>query len=162
MVLLLFVFINIVVAVYAIRYKKTGLDPLEIFAYWCFTVILIQNNSALLHLNIEGIILSERESYNWADLLNRLIFLPIFFVWFINRYVRTANRKEKAILFFLSLNIVVGIEWFGDWVGLYEHKHWEIWWSYLSKGTMLLLALIFMKIFRHYYYKRDKANEFYV
>lgn len=161
MTLIIFIILNVSLAGYFLFYYQKNLAIFEIFGYWCFAIILFQNMSAILYLQFELITLSEIKSYNWADTLNRLILFPLLIVWFLNLY-HTAKTTNKVILLFIFLNILVGMEWLSDWVGLFKHNNWQLWWSYVLKLSIISLSIIFMSVFRRKFYRKDRSNEFHI
>jgi hypothetical protein len=153
--------INILMIILFTFYKKS-LHILEVFTYWCFSAILIQNYSAILYVNFQKIILSDVISYNWADIANRLILLPMLIIWFLNLCVKSSRITTKLILFFLFSFLLLGIEITSEWMGLITYQNWSIWWSYLLISCILIFSLFFSIWFRKFLYRKDGDNEIYI
>jgi hypothetical protein len=163
MTLLAFIILNIAAIVYLRFFMKRNLHTLEILANWCISAIVIQNISAILYLKLELIELADDVSLNWADVTNRTVLVPILTIGFLNHYVTLKSKVKK--LYFLALygTIMTGIEWLSEWTGLFFHaERWQVWWSFPLNMLVIIVTLFSLKAIRHFFYRKDKDNGFYI
>ncbi|OZM56388.1 hypothetical protein CIB95_11470 [Lottiidibacillus patelloidae] len=163
MTLFLFILVNIAAIAYLRFVMKRNLHSLEILVYWCISAIVIQNISAILFLKFELIKLSEIASLNWADVINRTVLVPILTITILNYYVTLQSLLKKLVLISIYVTILTGIEWLSEWTNLFFHADsWQLWWSFALNALVIVVTLTSLKVIRHTFYRKDKANGFYV
>lgn len=154
MVLFFYILLNVIVIFLFIK-KKKNLHPLEILVYWLISSYLFQNFSALCYMNFKTIYIPDILSLELAHFINRIILYPILLVTFLHYFLILSSLLKKILLIIGSVFVFVGLEWLADTLGVINHVHWRIWWSFAFWMGGLLLLISFMKLFRKLLFKGD-------
>lgn len=153
MVLLFYFLVNIIAIFLFMRVKK-NLHILEIMVYWMVATYLFQNFSAICYMNFKTIVIPNKLSYEFSHFLNRLFLYPVLMVAFLNLFIILKSKLKKLLLTFVSILLLTGLEWFADFLGVINHVHWRIWWSFSFWLAGLLILLVAMGFFRKILYRR--------
>lgn len=145
-VLLYIIVVNIFISMIFLLHAKKHLRKIELFVYWLFSAIPVQN-AAALGINFSLVKLSDEKLLQWAYTINRSFLIPIIMVWFLNRYVAAKTKKFKLLIFSFFTVFLTGIDQLSLWIGLFENKY-SVWWSIPLWFTILVSSLIFMKLFQ--------------
>ncbi len=159
MILLFYIILNFLSTFVFFAFQKKHLHILEILTYWLFGSLLIQNYSAFNHINFKLFVISDVLSLELAHFLNRIVLEPLVIVWFLNYYAANTSFGKRALLIAAFVCILVGLEWFADWLGVFRHNGWKVWWSFTVWLTSILLSIGFMKVFRNKLIKGVQRNE---
>jgi hypothetical protein len=130
------------------KYGRQNLHTLEVFTYWLIGALLAQNYSAFTNLNFKLFEVPDILSLEMTHFLNRIVLVPVVFVWFLNSYVTGSSFIKKLVLVSSTVCVLVGLEWLEDGLGVLIHNNWRLWWSFAAWSTSTLLTIGFMKIFR--------------
>jgi hypothetical protein len=136
------------------KYSKKNLHVLEILTYWMVSSLLVQNYSALNSMNFKTFIIPDVITLEIAHFLNRTLLIPCMFLWFINSYIVITTFEKKLIFIIGFVFILVGMEWFQDWSGVFKHNHWRLWWSYTAWLISVLILIGFTKFFHRKWFER--------
>lgn len=154
MVFFFYLLLNVItVLLFVKRKKKENLNILEVVVYWLVSTYFYQNFSAFCFMNIKKLIVPNELLMEYTHFLNRLVLFPLVMVFFIHFFVLSDGYLPKALWIFVYINILVGLEWMSDFLGVLKHHDFKIWWSYAFWFSSLILLIIFMKIFRKILYK---------
>jgi hypothetical protein len=154
MILFLYVVLNVVCLFFFII-KKKKLHILEIIMYWMVGSYLFQNYSALCYMNFKTIMIPDKLSFELTHFLNRMVLYPMFMVAFLNFFLIISTYLKKFLLIISFIFLFVGLEWLEDFLGIFNHVHWQIWWSFTFWLTGLVVLIGFMKFFRKYLYRGE-------
>lgn len=152
MILFFYAVLNLI-AIYFFSKKKKNLHILEIFAYWMVSSYLYQNFSALCYMNFKTIIIPDRLSVEFSHFLNRIVLFPLVMVTFLDFYLMILTNLKKLLLIIGFVFVLAGLEWLADFLGVFKHVHWQLWWSFSFWLSSLLVLIGFMKFFRNILYK---------
>lgn len=149
MVLLFYAFLNTVCTWMFFKYcSNKRLHVLEISTYWLFATMLIQNYSALNHINFKLFVIVDVFHLEMAHFLNRIVLEPLVVVWFLHQFVAMTSFLKKAGCLTVYMILLVVQERLQERLGVIQNNGWKIWWSFLVWLTILLLTIGFMKVFR--------------
>ncbi len=155
MILFFYVILN-GTALFLFTKIKKRLHILEIAVYWMLASYFLQNFSALCLLNFKTIIIPDRQSYEFAGYLNRSILYPVLMVTYLHVFLIISSSLIKFFLFIFSVFLLTGLEWLADYVGIFSHVQWQIWWSFLFWSTALTGLMAIMKFFRLKLYRGER------
>ncbi|MGG1677890.1 hypothetical protein ACIFOT_19310 [Neobacillus sp. NRS-1170] len=142
-----------VLALYFFIKKKKNLHILEILVYWMISSYLFQNFSALCYMNFKTIIIPDQLSYAFAHFINRIVLIPLLMVTFLHFFLTTSSNLKKLLLMIIFIILFSGLEWLADFLGVFKHVHWQLWWSFSFWFACLLVLIGFMKFFRKILFK---------
>lgn len=148
MIITFYIILNLVIILAFFLIVKKHLKNLEILVHWFVGSILFQNFSAVNYMNYKKLIIPEDFSIELTHFFNRMILIPLLFVWFLNQYIALTSKVKKLTLSLFFLLIFLGIEWLAEELGVLEHKDWKIWWSVAFWTSAQIASVFFMKYFR--------------
>jgi hypothetical protein len=152
MILFFYLIVNLLAFFLFIKMKKR-LHILEIMVYWMFSSYLFQNYSALCFMNFKTILIPEKLPFEFAHFLNRNVLYPVLMVTFLHFFKDKHCKKLPLLLGFILL--LSGLEWVDDLLGVMNHAHWQIWWTFTFWLMALVILIVLMKIFRNILYKGE-------
>lgn len=152
MVLFFYVVLNAVaVALFTNTPKKIHI--LEVLVYGMLGSYFFQNFSALCYMNFKTLVIPDNLSYEFTHVLNRLVLFPLLMVTFLHFFLTLNTHLKKLLLSISFLLLFVGLEWLADLLGILEHVHWRLWWSFAFWTATLFVLIGFMKFFRKVLYQ---------
>jgi hypothetical protein len=115
---------------------------------------LYQNYSALCFMNFKTIEITEDIIYELSHFLNRIVLFPVIMVTFLHTYLIINSFLKKLLLFVFYIILFVILEWLSDFLGVFNHSNWELWWSFAYWLSALMALIGFMNFFRKILYKK--------
>lgn len=84
MAFVIFLLVDVGIAVVFFKIGRKQLHPVEILLYWCLSSILFQNYSAIQTMNIKSSIVPDAYGPKFAHLLNRTVLYPVISLLSLN------------------------------------------------------------------------------
>lgn len=153
MIFCFYVVLNLIV-LYLFPKKANVLHSLEVIVYWMVSSYIHQNFSALCYMNFKTIEITDDILYELSHFLNRIVLFPVIMVTFLHSYLIINTFFKKILLFIFFIFLLVILEWLSDFLGVFKHKNWELWWSFAFWLSALAALIGFMKFFRKILYKK--------
>ncbi|NWQ39585.1 hypothetical protein MLOOGBEN_02585 [Bacillus sp. EB106-08-02-XG196] len=151
MILIFYLIVNVLTIFLFIKMKKR-LHILEILVYWMFSSYLFQNFSALCFMNFRTLIIPDKLTYEFAHFINRIVLYPAIMVTFLQFFIILNSHLKKLILLGGLIILLTGLEWLSDLLGVMNHVHWQLWWSFTFWLIALVVLIGLMKFFRNILY----------
>ncbi|MGP4078485.1 hypothetical protein ACTWQL_01110 [Pseudalkalibacillus sp. R45] len=114
----------------------------EILFVWFMIIFSHENFLALFSLNLKWIEPSEEPQMITSIVISRLFFTPAIIIWSIGRFYRIRLKSAKGGFLLLILGLLVGLDYAGDYFGLYTFEGMKVWAVILEWSTILLLAFL--------------------
>ncbi|WML48700.1 hypothetical protein RCG23_00680 [Neobacillus sp. PS3-34] len=153
MILFFYIMLN-VIGIFLFQKIKKQLHILEIIVYWLVASYFFQNFSALCYMNFKTIQIPEKLSYEFSHFLNRILLYPMIMVSFLNFILILNTLLKKLLLIIIYVCALTGLEWLSDSLGVINHVHWQMWWSFSLWFVFLLVLIVIMKFFRIVLFKK--------
>jgi hypothetical protein len=151
MILIFYLIVNVLTIYFFIKMKKR-LHILEILVYWMFSSYLFQNFSALCFMNFKTLIIPDKFTNEFAHFINRIVLYPALMVTFLQFFIILNSHLKKLFLLAGFIILLAGIEWLSDLLGVMNHVHWQLWWSFTFWLVALVVLIGLMKFFRNILY----------
>ncbi|WP_261130537.1 hypothetical protein [Bacillus sp. Marseille-Q3570] len=114
----------------------------EILFVWFMIIFLHENFLALFSLNLKWIEPSDEPQMITSIVISRIFFTPAIIIWSIGCFYRIRVKSVKGGFLLLILGLLVGLDYAGDYYGLYTFKGMKVWVVIVEWSTLLLLAFI--------------------
>lgn len=156
MVLTLFVLANFWLAALFFLNRRKHLHPLDIIFCWIVGTLLVQNYSALNTMNFRYFVIPDRLDLELAHFLNRIVLVPIIFIWFLNGWVGAASLRGKIAAAAGAVAVLFGVESGMVLSGVLSYNGWKPWWSMAVWTGAVVVATAAMKGFRSIRMKKGR------
>jgi hypothetical protein len=127
--------------------KKT-LHLFEIFFIWMVSNIIHHNFMTIFALNMEMINFNSNSTSYWTMALIRLFLIPILIIWYIDK---TQDPKNKKILknLLILIPLLIGVEYLATLLDVYDFKKWNLLFSIIEWGAILLVITFLSTCFKN-------------
>jgi hypothetical protein len=127
--------------------KKT-LHLFEIFFIWMVSNIIHHNFMTIFALNMEMINFNSNSTSYWTMALIRLFLIPILIIWYIDK---TQDPKNKKILknLLILIPLLIGVEYLATFLDVYDFKKWNLLFSIIEWGAILLVITFLSTCFKN-------------
>lgn len=153
MVILFYLILNGIVLYVFSKIKKV-LHSLEILVYWMVSSYVYQNFSAVCFMNFKTLQIPDNLKLELIHFLNRLVLFPIIMVAFLHFFLLVNTFWKKSVLMLCFMFLLTAMEWLADFMGIFTHINWKLWWSFAYWISALFLLIGFMKFFRKILFRK--------
>lgn len=127
--------------------KKT-LHLFEIFFIWMVSNIIHHNFMTIVALNMEMINFNSNSTSYWTMALIRLFLIPILIIWYIDKTQDPKNKKIWKNLLIL-IPLLIGVEYLATLLDVYDFKKWNLLFSIIEWGAILLVITFLSTCFKN-------------
>lgn len=144
-ILILLSLILIVTSIQARRH----LHPFEIVTNWIFLSALLFVCSNIVEVNQKWIEVEDADIQFWILTINRLFIIPGLTLWLLFVYSSITMKKiYKIICTGLWFFVLIGLQFFYNFIGLIHFKQWNIYLSFMEWFILWLLTVGYWASFR--------------
>lgn len=130
-------------------YTRKTLHRFEILTNWIFTSSLLFVCSNIVELNQKWIEAENANIHFWILTINRLFVIPGLTLWLLFIYSsKTINQIYKLICTGLWFFVLIGLQFFQEFLGLIQFKQWNIYFSFFEWLIIWILSVGYWTSFR--------------
>jgi len=127
---------------------KKRLHLFEILFIWMISIYIEYNVFTLVGFNLGYISVFPRMDNYTALFIQRMVLMPTLTVWFVHYHFRLAAFLSRAAALLLMTALMVGLEYLGVALRIFQFVDWRLWWSIAEWTAFLLFIIIVSRWFR--------------
>jgi hypothetical protein len=125
MLFAIFMSINLIALIFFATIPKK-LNIMEILLVWIIVAIIYQSFIAVMSVNLGWIKLSEQLDHSWILVMNRLILIPLFLIWLMDRYISSGNLSFKLLATAVVISMLVCSEYVMNTLEVIRMIRWKL------------------------------------
>jgi hypothetical protein len=126
----------------ASQYTRRHMHPFEMMTNWLFSSALLFIWSNIIELNQKWIEVENAKTVFWSLTFYRLFIIPGVTIWLLFVYSsKTINPIYKQMCTILWFLVLIGIQFFHEFLGLIQFKQWNVYFSFLEWFSFWLLTV---------------------
>jgi hypothetical protein len=118
---------------------KKNLHLFEIFFMWMIINIIHHNFLTVIAVNLHMFDFAEKPANYWALVFMRVFLIPLLIIWYFDQTLSVKPYKKWAWLP-VGILILLGVEYLADFLNVYRHTRWKLWWSLIEWFVIFLLV----------------------
>lgn len=113
----------------------------EILYMWMVIIFIHHTFLAVTVLNLKLVELPGYGANYWTLVFNRITLIPILIIWFMDKNL-SLNFTKRLFFIPFAVCVLVGIEYLAEFLNVFNHSRWKLWWSFIEWGVILLLVYV--------------------
>lgn len=149
---------NLLFLLFFIWVPPKKLHMFEIIFLWIIITFFYQSIFASLTINLHWIEISTVLGSYWALVVNRLLIIPLFIIWLMDRIWRQTGVMAKIAYVALAVLSLTGMQTIAVRIGLIRPVQWHGWMTAATWLALILLAMALLKVFQSCFKKEFESR----